>query len=208
MDTKSPRAATRSTPVSAETLTQGGHSGLHISCGGLTVNHVDLDRDALVVGQDQLGTDVHLDRELQVLAFLGRHLRHVDLGLAQRTDLVLFYGLAVEARKSVVDGLLQHGPAADALVDDPGRDLTGAKTGHVDLRTDRLVRRIEARLELVERNLDSQLDPGGVEGLDGTLHYGALQDLGGGLTSQGLGNHTETSVHAKGCVAIGRTEKV
>src|ERR1035437_9140643 len=32
--------------------------------------------------------------------------------------------------------------------------------------------------------------------------------LGGGLTSQGLGNQTKTSVHAKGWVAIDRTGKV
>src|SRR5450631_2792784 len=31
--------------------------------------------------------------------------------------------------------------------------------------------------------------------------------LGGGLTSQGLGNHAETSVHAKGCGSVGRTAR-
>ena len=87
--------------------------------------------------------------------------------------------MAVETRQRLVDGLLQHCTAANALVDDAGRNLTGAESGNVDLRADRLVGRVEARLELIERNLDGQLDPGRVEGLDGTLHYVALQDRGG-----------------------------
>src|SRR5450759_31464 len=167
------------TGQSTETLTQGNHSRLNISIGRLGVNHVDLDRDAVVVRQSQLGTDVDLDGELQLLALLGRHLGHVNLGLTERTYLVVLHGLAIEARKGLVDGLLQHRAASHTLVDDPGRNLAGAETGNVDLRTDRLVCRIEARLELVEGDLDSQLDPGRVEGLDGTLHYGALQDRGG-----------------------------
>ena len=40
------------------------------------------------------------------------------------------------------------------------------KPGHLDLLADGLVCRVEARLELLERDLDGQLDPGRVEGLE------------------------------------------
>ena len=117
----------------AEALTQGGHSRLDVGSGGLAVNRVDLDLDALVVGQLDLRAYVDLDGELQVLAILGRHLGHVDLRLAQRANLVLLDGLTVETRKRVVDGLLQHGTTADTLVDEPGGDLAGPEAGNLDL---------------------------------------------------------------------------
>src|ERR1035437_5198900 len=37
---------------------------------------------------------------------------------------------------------------------------------------------------------------------------GQSRIVGGGLTSQGLGNQTRTSVHAKGCEAIDRRDRV
>ena len=163
----------------AETLTECGHSRLNIGANSLTVKHINLDRDALVVGQNQRRTNINLDGELQVLARFGWNLGHINVGLTQRADLVIFHGLAVEVRKRFVDGLLQDRTAANTLVDDPGRNLACAEPWNIDLRTDCLVGRIEARLELVERDLDGQLDPGGVEGLDGTLHYGSLQNRGG-----------------------------
>ena len=81
-------------------------------------------------------------------------------------------GLAVELRERLVDGLLEDGAAADPLVDDAAGDLALAEAGHLDLRTDGRVGGVEARLQLLERDLDGQLDPGRVEGLDGTLHFG------------------------------------
>src|SRR5665811_2438758 len=83
------------------------------------------------------------------LALLVRHLLDINIRLAERADLVLLDGLAVEARKRVVEGFLQDRTAANALVDDAGRDLACAESGNIDLRADRLVGRVEARLEPV-----------------------------------------------------------
>jgi hypothetical protein len=67
-------------------------------------------------------------------------------------------------------GLVEHGAAADLAVDDHRRDLALAEAGDVDLLGDLLVRRVEARLELLEGHLDGQLGPGRAQGLDGALH--------------------------------------
>ena len=56
-------------------------------------------------------------------------LRDLDLGLAQRAQLVLADGLGVEAGQALVDGVLDDGRAADALVDDARRDLALAEAG-------------------------------------------------------------------------------
>ena len=136
-------------------------------------HRVDLDGEVRVVGQLDLGPDVHLGGELQVLALLGRHLGDVDLRLPERAHVVLVHGLAVELRERLVDGLLQHGTPADPLVDDPRRDLALAEPGHLDLLADGLVCRVEAGLQLLVRHLDGHLDPGRVDGLEGTLHCGS-----------------------------------
>jgi hypothetical protein len=112
--------------------------------------------------------DVELGGDLDVLA-VGE-LREVDLGLAERLDLRLLEGLAVPARQGAVDGLVEDGAAADALVHDGGRDLALAEAGDLDLGPDRLVGLVEARLELLERHLDGELDPRGAQGLGGALH--------------------------------------
>src|SRR6185503_14036512 len=113
---------------------------------------VDLDLDGgEVLGELEGGTDVDLGGEVQRLAVL--QLRDVDLGLAEDVDLGLVDRLGVELRKSVVDGLLQHGATAEALVDDPGGNLALAEALHRDLLVDLLVRRVEAVLELLEGHL-------------------------------------------------------
>ena len=136
-------------------------------------DRVDLDGEARVVGQLDLGADVHLGGELEVLALLGRHLGDVDLRLAEWPHLVLVDGLAVELRQRLVDRLLEHGAPADPLVDDPRRDLALAEPRHLDLLADGLVGRVEAGLQLLVRHLDGHLDPGRVDGLEGTLHCGS-----------------------------------
>ena len=91
----------------AEALLQRDEPRLDVLVGRLGL--VDLDGDAAeVLGQLDLGAHVDLDGELEVLAVLGGHLGHVDLGLADRADLVLLDGLAVELREGLVDGLLER----------------------------------------------------------------------------------------------------
>lgn len=129
---------------------------------------VDLDADAGVVGDLELGADVDLGGEGQRLVVL--QLGDVDLGLAQRLEVTLVDGVLVELRQRVVDGLLQDGAATEPLVDDAGRDLALAEARHRDLLVDLLVRRVEAGLELLEGHLDSEPNPGRVQGLHGALH--------------------------------------
>lgn len=129
---------------------------------------VDLDLDAGVVRDLDLGADVDLGGEGQQFAVL--QLRDVHLGLAQRVQVGLVDRLGVELREGVVDGLLQHRTAAEALVDDAGRDLALAEALHRDLLVDLLVRRVEAVLELLEGHLNSEPNPSRVQGLHGALH--------------------------------------
>ncbi len=153
----------------AEALAQRGEPLLDVLLARL--DRVDGDGDAVRLGELDVGTNVGLDGELEVLAVLERHGRHVDLGLADRADALAVDGLAEEAGQGGVDGLLDDGAAADALVDDPGGHVALAEAGDLDLSTDGLVGRVEVGLELVERHLDVELDPGRAEGLDGTLHF-------------------------------------
>ena len=83
-------------------------------------------------------------------------------------------------------GLRRGRAAADLAVDDRGGHLAAAEAGDVDLLGDLLVRRVEARLELLEGHLDGQLGPGRAQGLDGALHrfsplIGAVRWWLGGL---------------------------
>ncbi len=117
--------------------------------------------------------------ELSTLGLELGDLHDLHVGLAERTDVRLRHGLAVEAGQRLVDRVLKHGPAADALVDDACRHLALAESGDGDLLGDVLVRVIDARLELVVLHLDGQLDLGRVQGLDGALHFDDLQLLDG-----------------------------
>ena len=133
----------------------------------MTVDVLDRGLEAVVVGQRDLGLDVHLGGELQPLvAVLG----DLDLRLGQRLEGVALQRLHVLLREDLVDRLVEDGLAADLPVDDRRRDLAAAEAGHVDLLGDLLVRRVEARLELLEGHLDGQLGPGRAQGLDGALH--------------------------------------
>ena len=121
------------------------------------------------VGRDlEVGTHVELGGELHQLVVL--QLGHVDLGLAQRDELVLGDGLAVGVGQGGVDGLLEHRAAAEPLVDDRGGHLPLAEARDVHLRGDVLVRLVQVGLEVGEGDLDGELDPRGAELLDGAGH--------------------------------------
>ena len=160
----------------AEALAQRGDALLEI--GLVDLDGVDLDGQRRVVGHGDLGTAVDLGLEGEGLAVLHRDRGDVDLGLAERADVVLLEGLAVEGREGLVDGFLQHRAAAHALVDDPRGHLAATETRHLHLSGDGLVCRVDARLQLVEGHLDGQLDPGRAEGLEGTLHGGYSRSVG------------------------------
>ena len=149
-----------------EALAQRLHLLLDVLVGDLDV--LDLRLDAVVGGDRELGLDVDLGGELQHVVVV--ELGDLDLGLRERLERVLLQRLDVRLRQQLVDRLVEDGRAADLPVDHGRRDLAAAEAGDVDLLGDRLVRRVEARLELLEGHLDGQLGPGRAQGLDGALH--------------------------------------
>ena len=149
-----------------EPLTQCLDLLLDVGVGQLDV--VDLGLDTGVVGQRDRGLDLDLGGELEGLVVLEPG--HLDLGLGDRLEGVLLERLDVLLRQHGVDGLVEDRAATDLAVDDRRRDLAPAEAGDVDLLGDLLVRRVEARLELLEGHLDGQLGPGRAQGLDGALH--------------------------------------
>ena len=85
MTTKSPSAAARSTSVRLANRSRSGCDLLlDVVVGDLDV--VDLDLEAVVVGQRDLGPDVDLGGELEGLVVL--ELRDLDLRLCQRLEVV------------------------------------------------------------------------------------------------------------------------
>ena len=155
-----------------EPLAQRLHLLLDVGVGDLDV--VDRGLEVVVRRQRDLGLHVHLGGELQpLLAVLG----DLDLRLGQRLEGVALERLHVLLREEVVDRLVEDRIATDLPVDDRRRDLAAAEAGDVDLLGDLLVRRVEARLELLEGHLDGQLGPGRAQGLDGALHCFSFDGL-------------------------------
>ena len=190
MTTKSPSAAGRSTPTSVPKRSRSAsRRPCDVLVGDLDV--VDRDGQAVERRDGDLGTDLDLGGEVQLALLALRRggqagdLRDLDLGLTQRAQLVLADGLGVEAGQALVDGVLEDGRAADALVDDARRHLALAEARDHDVLGDVLVRVLDARLELVVRHLDGQLDLGGLQGLDGALHFDGLQLIGAGAGDSG-----------------------
>jgi hypothetical protein len=176
----------------AEAGPQRVQAHLDVLVGDL--QRVDLDLDAGEVGQLELGHDVDLGVELEVLAVLDGELGEVQLGLAQRAQVVLLHRAGVVLRQGLVERLLHHGPAAEPLVDDARRHLPAAEAGDVHRGTDGLVCRVQPGCELLGGDLHAQLHPGRADFLNGTLHDRALQGLsgmgsiGGSGTAQWLGH--------------------
>ena len=116
METKSPSAAGRSTPVQrGEPLAQAVELLVDVVVGDLGV--VDGDLEAVVVRQVELGPDVDLGGELQVAAPSSNSVTSTS-GWPSTLRSLLSDGLAVELRQRLVDRLLQHDAPAEPLVDD------------------------------------------------------------------------------------------
>ena len=110
-----------------------------VGVGGLCCGNLNL--DAGVVGQLDLGADVNLGVELEFTVGGGRvrNLGDLDLGTAQRADAGFLDGGLVPAVEAFVDGCFQDVAAADALVDQLGGDLALTEARDLDLRSNSLV---------------------------------------------------------------------
>ena len=160
---------------------------------------IDDDLGAAQVRQVELGADGDLGGENEPAA-LGAgdvgQLGDLDLGLGHGNATDLSNGVAVEVGELVVDGLLDDGPTADALVDDPVGDVTATEAGDLDLGADLLVGGIQAGLELLIGDLNGQLDATGVKILDSGLHGGCSQGLSSAVTptrSEALGGRASVA---------------
>ncbi len=183
----------------AEALPQRGEALLHVLVRDL--GRVHLEGDGGHGRELDLGAHVHLGGEHELAterALHGGNLGHVDLGLAECLHAALLHRLAVELREGLVHGLLDDGAATHTLVDDPRGDLAPAEARDVHLVRDRLVGRVDLGLQLLVGGLDGDLDPRGLEVLDGALHSVFLR-IGLGDISRpvaglgaGDGNRTRT----------------
>jgi hypothetical protein len=162
-----------------EPLAQRAQVLIHLLVGDVRVVHGD--RHTVDVGQVELRPHVDLGGERQLLAVV--QLGDLHLGLAEREHLVLLQGLAVQLGHRVVDRVLEHRAAADPLVDDPRRDPAGPEPGHPYLPAHLPVGVVEVRLELLERDLDGQADPGRAQLLDVSFHAGTTPRIIAGKTT-------------------------
>ena len=153
----------------AEALTQQFDALVDVGVGDL--DGLDLDRDRREVGHVELGTHVDLGGDLRDITVVEPG--QLDLRVAQRGDLVLGDG-RVGVGNGVVDGLLEHRAAAEALIDQARRHLAAAEAGQVDLLGDLPVGLVDPRLEVGEGQFDGELHPGRVQLLDGARHWGLL----------------------------------
>ncbi len=137
-------------------------------------DRLDLELQAVVVGQLELGAHVDLDGDEQVAGevLLARPLGDVGLGASEGTDLLLLGGLAVEAVEAFAHRVVEHLGASDALVDDGRRHLALAEAGDVHRLGDVLVGVIDGGLQLIGGDGDVELDARGRELLDGRRDHG------------------------------------
>ncbi len=133
---------------------------------------VDRDLDVVVVGEGDLGAHVDLDGQQQVAGevLLVGPLRDIGFGATERSQLVLFHSLAVEAVEAFVDRVLEDGGLADPLIDDGRRNLALAEAGDVDLLGDVPVGVGDAGLQFLRRHRDGELRACGAELFDRGLH--------------------------------------
>ena len=149
---------------------------------------VDGHLDALVVLHLELRSNVDLGGENELVVVL--QLGDLDIGLAEREDLLLLDRFVVELRDGVVDSFADHRAATDVAVDQPRRRLARAEALDPNLLRERLVGHVESVLELLEGHLDGQLDPGRAELLDIGLHGAVLLGLPAGVRVGPQAHHT------------------
>ena len=138
-----------------------------VGCGGRLE-----DLHALVVGLRELQprTDLHRGGEDERLARL--QLLDVDLGVADRREVLVGDRLAEVGGHAQVDELLEHDVTPDLGVDERLRRLAGAESRDLDLACDRSVGQIQVLVDLLRRNLDRELDGMRFGGFNGRLHVG------------------------------------
>jgi len=129
---------------------------------------LDGDGQAGQVGQLELGPDVDLDGEGQLLAVVQAGDLH--LGLAERVDVTVGDCLGVQVGYRVVDRLAEHDIPADPAVNHGRRYPPGPEARDADLAADLAVGLVEAGLQLIERHLDAQPDTGRAQLFDVSLH--------------------------------------
>ena len=126
------------------------------------------------VGELELGPDLDLGRERELLAVV--ELGDLHVRLAEDEHLGLLHRLAVELGQRVVHRLAQHRATADPHVDDARRNLARPEPGDARLLRHLFVSLVEARLELLEGNLDAQPDTGRAQLFDIGLHGGVTPE--------------------------------
>ena len=132
------------------------------------LDRIDRDLQRVEVGQLDLGPDVDLGGELEVLAVLL--LGDLDVGLTDRTQVRGRHRLAVAAGQRVADDLVQHRLATEAGLEQLARRLTGPEAGQPHLLGQLLEGFVELRLKLGEGHLHVDANPGRAQLLDGALH--------------------------------------
>ncbi len=145
----------------------------------LFVAHLDgVDRQLqrVEVRELELGADVDLGGELEVLAVLL--LGDLDVGLADRTQVRGRHRLAVAAGHGVADDLVQHGLAAEAGLEQLARRLAGPEAGQPHLAGQRFEGLVELGFEFSEGHLHVDANPGRAQLLDGALHARAPHNSG------------------------------
>ena len=119
-------------------------------------------------GSVDLRPDVDLGGEVERVTVV--ELGDLDLGPAERLEVVLTDRGEDVLRDGLLDRLVEHGAPAHPLVDHGRRDLAPTEAGNLDLLADLPVRLLEARLELDERHLDGEPHARRAQSLDGALH--------------------------------------
>ena len=140
--------------------------GVDVGVGDL--DGVDGDRQFAQIGQVDVGANVDLGGEHQLVAVLD--LGDLDVGFTQRSQFGGGDRLAVAAGQHVVDHLLQHRATAEPGLQQLGRRLARPEAGEANLLSERLVGTVEVRLQLGEGHLHIDANPGGAQLLDGALH--------------------------------------
>jgi hypothetical protein len=150
---------------------------LLINLGVGKLHVVDRHREVAIGGDGEVGADVDLGGEREVVAVF--ELGDLDVGLTERLDLGGGERLHVLGRNGLVDDLVENRRATDARLDDPGGCLAGAEARNADLARELAVGAVEVRLELVERHLDVDPYPRRAQVLDGALQRDLLDtDIG------------------------------